>query len=434
MQQANSARDEHHTMTPESSRPPYRRALRSVALALIGLADLITALVFLVVGPVLALISRLARRRFDVGLGPEPLINNVYHKRALAKAGYRAETFVNQVFFITDDFDYRADLAIPRPLFFLRGYWLCVRALFRYRVLYIYFNGGPLMFKPLWWRIEPLLYRLAGIRTVVMPYGGDVQDMTRSPNLLFKHAMSVDYPGHRLRRHRIDRLIDVWTRWGSHVIAGVEWVDYLYYWDTLMLGHFSIDTADWPLLTPARGGSGALRVLHAPNHRAVKGTDHFIRAVEELRAEGVDVELRLLERVSNERIREAIAEADVIADQLVVGWYAMFALEAMASGRPVLCYLRPDLLELYEKVGLLRDGEMPIVACDPLTVKATLRRLAEHREELARIGIRSRAFVEAHHSIEVVGAVFGRINRSLGVEPSMPQPTAGETDRAACAG
>ena len=45
-------------------------------------------------------------RSVDVGLGPLPLINNVYHSKALRQAGYSAETFVRKIFFITNDFDF----------------------------------------------------------------------------------------------------------------------------------------------------------------------------------------------------------------------------------------------------------------------------------------------------------------------------------------
>jgi len=56
-----------------------------------------------------ALGSRYARKKIDIGLGSEPLINNVYHKRALTKFGYSAETFVASVYYITQEFDIRAD-------------------------------------------------------------------------------------------------------------------------------------------------------------------------------------------------------------------------------------------------------------------------------------------------------------------------------------
>jgi glycosyltransferase involved in cell wall biosynthesis len=124
------------------------------------------------------------------------------------------------------------------------------------------------------------------------------------------------------------------------------------------------------------------------------------------------------ERVPNEVIRQTMADVDVVADQLIVGWYAMFALEAMAMGKPVLCYLRQDLLDLYEVEGLLGHGEMPIVNCDPLSVKETIRGLAADKSQLAQIAERGRSFVRKHHSIEAIGVVFDRINREIGLVPS----------------
>jgi len=174
-----------------------------------------------------------------------------------------------------------------------------------------------------------------------MPYGSDVQDMSRSSNLLHKTVMAAEYPNHRFRRSVITSKIDLWTKYADHVIAGCEWVDYMYHWDTLMLAHFSIDTDLWkPLDTDNLQSSvpsrGKLRILHAPNHRILKGTQYFIDAIDELEREGLEVELILLERVSNDEVKKELASVDLVADQLFVGWYAMFALEAMASGRPVI--------------------------------------------------------------------------------------------------
>lgn len=391
----------------------WRATIRPLG-RLLKLGVAVAALPFLAL---LAMTARFLPKRVDVGLGPEPMINNVYHKLALVNAGYSAETFVLAVYYITDRFDYRADLVLPRPLGFLRGFLLFARAVFRYKVLYIYFNGGPLMIYPLIWRLEPLLLSLAGVRTVVMPYGGDVQDLTRSDNLLFKHAQSRDYPGYRLRRQRVAEQVDLWTKNGDHIISGVEWVDYMYHWDTLMLGHFSIDAAEWEAeLGPAE--DGPLRILHAPNHKSIKGTDYFVSAVEELQQEGYSVEMDLVQRVSNEEIRRRMHLADVVADQLVVGWYAMFAIEAMAMGKPVLCYLRPDLVDFYTAAGLCRPNEIPLINCTPLTVKEEIRRLCVDRDRLRRTGEAGVQYVHEHHSLQHVGAVFSQINSQLGVEPS----------------
>lgn len=384
-----------------------------------GLFELVlTPVLFL-----LALVARFVPKRIDVGLGPEPIISHVYHKQAFQRHGYSAETFVLSVFYITSEFDVRADQWFPWPIpgrKYIGYLYLIGLTLLRYRCLYFYFNGGVLGFSQWLWRLEPWLYKLANVKIVVMPYGSDVQEMSRSSNLLYKHAISRDYPRHRFNRQRIAAKIDLWTRHANHIIAGCDWVDYMYHWDTLMLAHFSIDLAKWqPVARPTNPAPEAqpLRILHAPNHRTIKGTEFFMRAVEELQAEGVPVELILLERVPNHKVKEVMESVDVVADQLIIGWFAMFAIEAMALEKPVLCYLRPEFLELFTTYGLIDEGEIPIINCTPLTVKAAIRQLATERHRLAEIGARSRKFVIKHHSVAAIGTVFDQINRSIGLTP-----------------
>ena len=268
---------------------------------------------------------------------------------------------------------------------------------------------------------------MAGVKIVLLPYGGDVQDMALSHNLNFKHAYSQQYKTTLLRRREVAKRVDYWSRNADHIIAGCEWVDYMHVWDTLMLAHFSIDTEKWrPTGTPRTTGS--FKVLHAPNHRHIKGSQYIIDAVEELRARGMDIELVLLEGVGNDEVRSRMQEVDIVADQLIVGWYAMFALEGMSMEKPVLCYLRDDLKDLYVTAGLVGPDELPIVECRPDTVKETIEELYGKREGLGEIGRRSRAFVERHHSLDAVGAVFDRINRSIGIPPSAgPTEMSGHT-------
>jgi hypothetical protein len=113
-----------------------------------------------------------------------------------------------------------------------------------------------------------------------------------------------------------------------------------------------------------------------------------------------------------------MADVDVVADQLIIGWYAMFAIEAMAMGKPVLCYLRDDLKALYTNVGLIEEAEIPLIQCTPATVKETLRKLMDDREMLESAGRRGPAYVRRHHSTESVGRVFAAINRSIGLMPN----------------
>lgn len=370
-----------------------------------------------------SLVARFCPKKFDIGLGPLPLINNIYHKKVFERLGYSSETFVNQVWHVTNSFDARHDLhplnRIPILGARINTLRVFIWSIFRYRCMIIYFNGGPIGLTKtfLLWRFEPFLLNLANVKTFVLAYGADVQVMSRSPNLVFKDTMSKDYPNHRLLHKHLADMVDLWTSYGSHTVGGCEWVDYMHHWDTLMISHFSIDTEDWTstkINPQASSPDKPLRVFHAPNHREIKGTRHLIRAVDELRAEGVDIELVLAEKRPNHEIREIIESVDVVVDQLIIGWYAMFAIESMALNKPVICNVRSDLENLYRTVGLYNQEEViPLIHADPLTIKDVLRNLCKDRQGLFDRGNTGRDYVMRHHSIESISKVFSTIINDL---------------------
>jgi len=236
--------------------------------------------------------------------------------------------------------------------------------------------------------------------------------MSYSNNLYFKHVLNIDYPMHKLHMTKTTKQIDYWTSNATHIISGCEWVDYMYAWDTLMLAHFSINIDEKsPIYKPKK--DKGLKILHAPNHRAIKGSEHLVQSVSELRDEGYEIELILLTGVSNSEVLAAIETVDIVADQFVIGWYAMFALEAMAKGKPVLCYLREDLIDLYTKANLIEKGEIPIINTEILNIKDKLIWAYENKDELFELGEKSRSYVKKHHSLESVGKVFDKINKSV---------------------
>lgn len=409
-------------MTNSKDNQPRVSYLRSVVIQAVRFALDCAMLLPLLI---LALCARLVRRPIDVGIGPLPIINGIYHKKCLQHCGYSCETYTDDRWHITQDFDLRFEGYFPSKLRLLMPYVIFVVALFRYKCVYVYFSGGPLRATTLLARLEPILFSLANVRTVVMAFGMDVNELTRTPNRGFVAALARDYPWFRHQRRRVAALIDTWTRGADYVVAGGDWIDYLYYWDRAVLSHFAVDIS---VLAPDHSESAdaageaarPLRVLHAPNHRHLKGTSHIVAAVQELKAEGVAIELELVEGVPNTEVHRAILNADVVVDQLVIGWYAMFAIEGMAMGKPVVCHLRQDLVDFYVAQGNLagRD-EIAIIDASTTSIKQVLRGLASiDRRQLRDIGRKSREYVERHHSIPVIASVFAEINRSLGIVPS----------------
>ena len=372
----------------------------------------------LVVG---AIAARLLRRSDLIGLGPEPMINYVYDARALRSQGYRAETFVTNLFFITNRFDRilarKGLVGLGLDLATKRAYWHVV---FHYRVLFTSFHGGPLGSSPWLWRLEPTLLRIAGIKTVIMPYGSDVQDLRRCKNLAYVNAISKDYPGHFRKSSAIARRISMWERDGTVVLSGCDWVDYMTYWDVLQVSHICIDARSIvPAVLPGVDDpSRPLRVLHAPNHRAIKGTAAIIEAVDALREEGVGIELVLLEGVPNDQVHQVIRSCDVIADQLVIGWYAMFAMEGMAHGRAVICHQDPRYLALFRNQGLLAEAEPPLIDATERSIKSVLAELCANRSLVAEHAQACRDYVLRHHSVEYMGEQFASILSNAGVAAS----------------
>jgi len=77
-----------------------------------------------------AIVARFVHKRYDVGIGPEPLINNVYHKKALERYGYTAKTFVGETYFITSEFDVRTDSVFRPPFSEILRYYLYFYSIF----------------------------------------------------------------------------------------------------------------------------------------------------------------------------------------------------------------------------------------------------------------------------------------------------------------
>ena len=145
--------------------------------------------------------------------------------------------------------------------------------------------------------------------------------------------------------------------------------------------------------------------VHAPSSRARKGTEHFVRACEEL---GVDLEI--VEGLHHDEARRRYERADVVLDQLNAGWYGMLAIEAMALGKPVVTYLHDEATNRTEEAF---ETRIPIVSADKQNLVETLRPLAESAAERRRIGAESRAYVERVHDLERVAdrllALYARL-------------------------
>ena len=148
-------------------------------------------------------------------------------------------------------------------------------------------------------------------------------------------------------------------------------------------------------------------IIHAPSNRKTKSTDDVIRACQNL-----PVDLEIVEGLPNKEALERYKAADIIIDQLKVGWYGVFAIEAMALGKPVVCYLHNDAIQRTEQAFGL---QVPLINATTETLTERLRPLVESAAERRRIGAASRTYVErlhnADHIADQLTDIYNRITR-----------------------
>lgn len=161
-----------------------------------------------------------------------------------------------------------------------------------------------------------------------------------------------------------------------------------------------VDLEDWlPVAPPGRDKP---LIVHAPSHRGVKGTRFLLEAVAELEREGVPFDLELVEGRSREEARRIYEQADLVVDQLLLGWYGGVAVEAMALGKPTVAYLSDAALAAVPEE---QGTGLPVIGATPSTILDVLRSwLTERRSELPELGRRARAFVERWHDPAEIAA------------------------------
>ncbi|WP_205683807.1 glycosyltransferase family protein [Brevibacillus migulae] len=152
-----------------------------------------------------------------------------------------------------------------------------------------------------------------------------------------------------------------------------------------------IDLTLYPLI-PQPAKKAKPLIVHAPTSPYVKGTEHILKAVQSLQGT-YDFDFKLIQRMSHEEAKMWYSQADLIIDQLCLGSHGLFAIESMALGKPVICWISDYMKEHY-------PAELPLIAANPDTIQSTLAHLLQNQELLPEIGKQGRMYVERYHDMK----------------------------------
>lgn len=346
--------------------------------------------------------------------GPVPIINNKYWSEAMQQAGFHSMTYMTGFYSVNSRNDFDKYLISEGrwgrflSLMHISNYIAFVYCLRHAAVIHIPFSGGFLggtILEPL----EAMLLHLADCKIIVVPYGGDIHRYSKMLNKSLTAVLLESYPQAARMESETSKRVLYWTQNADCILCGYQ-TDCVGRWDVNVFQYIAINTGDIlpkQYYSMANGKDGAVRVIHTPNHRSVKGTEFLIEAVRELNAEGLNVELVLMEKKSNREVLQLLKEVDVLAEQFIYG-YGLSGIEGMTCGLPVLSNLdNEEYTRVFRRYSYL--NECPILSTTPETLKDNLRLLVTHPELREVLGKAGRKYVEKYHSYKAAQYLFGNI-------------------------
>jgi glycosyltransferase involved in cell wall biosynthesis len=343
--------------------------------------------------------------------GITPILTLRTKAQADRQLGFHAASMVFVTYHIARDFDinresesryvrqeYPESYAIYERLILL---W----ALLRFDVFHYFYDRGILTpeGKTVIRAEELKLLARSGKRLYTYAYGADVRTRSATMELgpfnfcidcpeIGKFCICDDTEGAR-------NILEI-SRYATAMLAMGDMLTYVpgaintYYWP--------LDLSRIKYVGVPASSNRELQVVHATNHPHFKGTRYLIETVRRLKNEGLPIALTLVQNMSNEEAQRNYSQADIVAEQFIGGFHGYTALEAMASGKPVITYLRSSDL-------VLAPQECPLINVTPETLYETLKHFVLHPHELRALGERSRSYVEKYYSTAAFAARLGRM-------------------------
>lgn len=227
-------------------------------------------------------------------------------------------------------------------------------------------------------------------KMIMHHWGNDVRfhEMAKEKN---PFAYTGDSPPNEIMH---ERLTKVSAFISEAIVQDYEVYEYVKdYYEKVHVLPIAIDLTQFTPSYPSKDKKVPL-ILHAPTNPDFKGTEHVEAAIEKLRG-SYEFIYRRIEKMNHDEVISLYKEADIIVDQILCGSYGLLSVESMALGKPVVTFVRPDLVQTFPET-------LPIVNANPDTVYDAVERLLKHPELRETIGRQGRQYAEAYHCKHVV--------------------------------
>lgn len=139
-----------------------------------------------------------------------------------------------------------------------------------------------------------------------------------------------------------------------------------------------------------------IRIVHSPTSRELKGSKYITAAIGQLQKKYPQIEFTLVEGLTHSEAMKAYANADLVIDQVLIGWYGGFGVEVMKMGKPLAVFIREEDLKFIPK-GMEKDLKNTIININPENIVAVLEPYIKNPEQLMLKSKQSLYYVNKWH-------------------------------------
>jgi glycosyltransferase involved in cell wall biosynthesis len=369
-----------------------------------------------------------------------------FYRDEFRRLGWKADIFLNfgypkQLLYSKDDILQAPQLPFVK-IKLIRGinyvvlllYWLAHFWRYEYHIYY----GKPPLFKFMErilgltklfgkdFLVELWLSKLFGIKLVYLPTGCNEEESKKNMTSSDNGHLCGNCGQWDKCNDTVNNLNFTYIKRFFDMQIGAGFIDSTQYQMTHMK-YKSIDLALWhpDLTVPDQHRlpvTNKIRILHSNylkksgrdgENRNEKGSPYIVAAIERLKTEGHPVEYYFIENKPSNEMRFYQVQADIVVEQLIYGWWGSTGVETMALGKPVVCYLRPDWKEYFQKVVFPEYDNLPIVEASINSIYDVLKKLVINTDYRRRKGEEARRYAEAHFDPVKNTKAFSQLLKSL---------------------
>lgn len=314
----------------------------------------------------------------------------IYSVLGLKANGYNA----NMAVWVKNPTNYPTDICIgveknnkvKYPIYALKMGAFALKALMKYDVYHSHYGYSLLPFN-----LDVPLITTLNKSLFAEFHGSDLRFVFKDVHYDY---YNVELPSDEIRKRVQKRLLKLLRHSKGIILHDAELIEHLPKTDLpVYIVPLRVDLSKFSPAYPNQDKKKPI-VVHAPSKRSTKGTDKILRALESVTGE---FELILVENKTQEEAIEIYKQADIIIDQISVGTYGVFAIEAMALGKPVITYISDEMRESLPE-------SLPIVSADFDSLPKIMEELIQNGEKRFALGMAGRKYAERYHdNVKIAG-------------------------------